>query len=82
MSVYMATNVYSNRMFGDAVFLLDAGLQIVPSDMGSRPLNGMHGFAPEDEDSFAVILSNTDLPENVNSVVDYFNFMIERAKNL
>ena len=71
-----------DRMFGDAVFLLDAGLQIVPSDMGSRPLNGMHGFAPEDEDSFAVILSNTDLPENVNSVVDYFNFMIERAKNL
>ncbi len=72
----------TDRMFGDAIFLLDAGIQIVPSDMGSKPLNGMHGFAPEDEDSFAAILSNTDLPENINSVADYFDFMIERANDL
>ena len=72
----------SDRIFGDAIFLLDAGIQIVPSDMGGKPLNGMHGFAPEDEHSFAVILSNTTIPESVSNVADYFNFMTERADKL
>ncbi len=72
----------ADRMFGDGIFLLDAGLQIVPSDMGDKPLNGMHGFLPEDEDSFAAILSNEPLPEKVERVADYFNFMTERAENL
>ncbi len=71
-----------DRMFGDAIFLLDAGIQIVPSDMGDKPLNGMHGFVPEDEHSFAVILSNESLPENIEKVADYFNFMVERAEKL
>lgn len=72
----------SDRRFGDAIFLLDAGWQIVPSDMGARALNGMHGFAPENQHSFAAILSNEPLPEKVEKVADYFDFMIERAKNL
>lgn len=71
-----------DRMFGDAIFLLDAGIQIVPSDMGDKPLNGMHGFIPENEYSFAAILSNESLPENIEYVADYFNFMIERAEKL
>ena len=72
----------TDRIFGDAIFLLDAGIQIVPSDMGDKPLNGMHGFAPENEHSFAMILSNTPIPEKVKNVADYFNFMTERAENL
>lgn len=71
-----------DRAFGDGIFLLDAGLQIVPSDMGEKPLNGMHGFSPEDEHSFAAILSNTDFPESVKHVSDYYNLMLERADNL
>ena len=39
----------------------------------------MHGFIPEDQHSFAAMLSNTALPENIEHVADYFNFMIERA---
>ena len=72
----------ADRMFGDAIFLLDAGIQIAPSDMGEKPLNGMHGFAPEEEHSFAAILSNTPIPEYVENVADYFKFMTERADNL
>ena len=72
----------ADRAFGDAIYLLDAGIQIVPSDMGSKPLNGMHGFIPADKHSCAAILSNTELPENIEHVADYFNFMIERADNL
>lgn len=72
----------ADRAFGDAIFLLDAGVQIVPSDMGSKPLNGMHGFAPEDEHSFAAVLSDTPLPQEMEKVAHYFKFMIERASLL
>lgn len=71
-----------DRAFGDGIFILEAGIQIVPSDMGGVPLNGMHGFIPEDIHSPAAILSNTALPENIKHVADYFNFMIERANEL
>ena len=72
----------ADRAFGDGIFLLDAGIQIAPSDMGGKPLNGMHGFAPEDEHSFAAILSNTPLPQELEHVADYFDLMIERAGKL
>ena len=72
----------SDRIFGDEIFLLDAGIQIVPSDMGEKPLNGMHGFVPEDENSYAAVLSNTALPENLEHIADHFNFMVERAGKL
>ena len=72
----------SDRAFGDEIFLLDAGIQIVPSDMGGIPLNGMHGFIPENEHSYAAALSNEALPQELEHVADYFNFMIERAGNL
>ena len=70
----------ADRSFGDAVFLMDAGVQIAPSDMGTKPLNGMHGFAPEDKDSFAVILSNDDVPPEIRRVADYFNLMKRRIE--
>ena len=71
-----------DRAFGDGIFLLDAGVQIAPSDMGGKPLNGMHGFVPENEHSYAAILSNEALPAGMEKVADYFNFMIERAEAL
>ena len=72
----------TDRMFGDAIFLLDAGIQIVPSDMGGKPLNGMHGFIPENEHSYASVLANLPIDENINQISDYFKFMIERAEEL
>ena len=72
----------SDRLFGDEIFLLNPGIQIVPSDMGGIPLNGMHGFAIDDIHSFAAIMSNQEIPPHVNKVADYFNFMIERAQEL
>ena len=67
----------ADRYFGDAIFLMDPGIQIAPSDMGARALNGMHGFAPEDKDSQAVILSTDEIPERVKRVADYFGLMKE-----
>ena len=68
----------ADRSFGDAIFLMDPGIQIVPSDMGMRPLNGMHGFAPEDKDSQAVVLSTDEIPAHILRVADYFGLMEER----
>ena len=68
----------ADRHFGDAIFLMDPGIQIAPSDMGIKPLNGMHGFAPEDKDSQAAILSNAEFPDDVHRVADYFGLMKAR----
>ena len=72
----------ADRKFGDAIFLLDPGIQIVPSDMGKKPLNGMHGFAPEDKDSQAAVLSTAEIPEDVRRVADYFGLMKRRIEEL
>ena len=66
-----------DHKFGDAIFLADAGIQFCPSDMGVKPLNGMHGFDPDDEDSLACWLSTVPVPENVSRVCDYFRVMTE-----
>lgn len=69
----------TDRRFGDAIFLMEPGVQIVPSDMGLKPLNGMHGYAPEDQDSYAAILSNAEIPSEIQQVSDYFDWMIKAA---
>ncbi|MBQ7206592.1 MAG: alkaline phosphatase family protein [Lentisphaeria bacterium] len=70
----------ADRLFGDAIFLMAPGIQIVPSDMGNVPLNGMHGFSPEDKDSQAVVLSTDEIPERVRCVSDYFGLMKQRVE--
>lgn len=64
-----------DHKFGDAIFLADAGVQFCPSDMGVKPLNGMHGFDPDDEDSDACWLSTVPVPDDVTRVCDYFKAM-------
>lgn len=64
-----------DHKFGDALFLADAGMQITPSDMGIKPLNGMHGFDPADKDSFTAYLSTAPAPESLKRVADYFAIM-------
>jgi len=50
----------------------------VPSDMGVKPLNGMHGFVPDDKDSQACWLSTEPVPDGVARVCDYFKVMSAR----
>jgi hypothetical protein len=66
-----------DRKFGDAIFLANAGVQFCPSDMGVKPLNGMHGFDPADPDSDACWLSTAPVPEGVTRVCDYFRVMAD-----
>lgn len=64
-----------DKKFGDAIFLAETGWQFAPSDMGAKPLAGMHGFDPADEDSRACWLSTVPVPESVTRVRDYFGAM-------
>lgn len=70
---------FQGNKYGDEIFLLDPGIQIVPSDMGNSPLKGMHGFSPDDKDSAAAAISNTHIPEYVKSLCDYFELMKNAA---
>ncbi|MBV1883293.1 MAG: alkaline phosphatase family protein [Pseudomonadales bacterium] len=60
----------SDKKFGELFFLMTPGILINPSFMGLQVIPGMHGFHPEDKDSFATILSNREIDENINSITD------------
>ena len=65
----------NDRKFGDALFIAEPGVQFCPSDMGVKPLPGMHGYDPADEDSLACWLSTEPVPDSVRRVRDYFAVM-------
>ncbi len=75
---------FPDHKCGDAIFLLEPGIQICPSDMGARPMAGMHGYIPEDSNSTAALLSNVPLEPDtaVGHVSDYFAVMCRRIEAL
>ena len=74
---------FPDHKFGEAIFLLDSGLQIIPSDMALKPLPGMHGYDPRDRDSHAAILSTRPLDDcQVRDVADFFHLMRKRIDQL
>ena len=71
-----------DRYFGDEIFFMNVGIQVIPSDMGEHPLNGMHGFEPTDERSLAAVLSNVAIPDDVREVKDYFELMVSSIEEI
>lgn len=76
---------FDDNMYGELILLLDPGWQIEPCDMGRKSLPGMHGYAPEDKDSYASFLSEIPIDSPPSWVGDYFKIMkakiLELAKN-
>jgi predicted AlkP superfamily pyrophosphatase or phosphodiesterase len=70
---------FPDNMYGKNILLMDPGWQISPSDMGKKALPGMHGFSPEDKESYASFLSNVEMEEKPEWVGDYFKLMMIRA---
>ena len=54
---------FEDSRYGNLIFLMNPGVQIAPGFMGRTPCKGMHGYDPEDADSYASISSNRTLPE-------------------
>ena len=61
---------FEDRRFGEIIFLMDAGKLICPSYMSYAPVQGMHGFFPDDKDMEASYLSNVSLQEPLKHIKD------------
>lgn len=66
---------FPDHRYGDGIFLLDPGIQIVPSDMGAKPIPGMHGYSPDDRDSEACLLSTAPLSYKPSGIAGFFTMM-------
>lgn len=68
---------FPDHQYGEAIFLMRSGVQMLPSFMGSRFTAGIHGFHPDDPDSTAAISSNQPLPATgLASIHDIFSLML------
>jgi predicted AlkP superfamily pyrophosphatase or phosphodiesterase len=67
--------LFEDGMYGELVFLMNSGIQIVPSFMGIKQIKGMHGYAPADADSAASICSNRKLPRDLTKIHQIYHLM-------
>ena len=61
---------HEDQKFGELFFLMDPGMLINPSFMGLNVIPGMHGYDPRDKHSYATILSNQPIGDDINSITD------------
>jgi hypothetical protein len=71
---------FEDRRYGELIFLMNPGVLIVPSFMGKRAPNGMHGFSPDHRDSDAVLMSNRPILQEPAHIRDTFRVMLELAR--
>jgi predicted AlkP superfamily pyrophosphatase or phosphodiesterase len=69
---------FEGQEYGQVIALADPGVLIVPSDMGRRPLVGMHGYDPTHPTSAAVLLTNFEPTTRVEHLRDLRGLMSER----
>jgi len=72
---------FKNDLYGELIFLLDAGKIICPSFMGKKPVAGMHGYAPEDPDSTALYVSTVKSEMSPADLTDMYALMLDEANN-
>ncbi len=66
---------FDQQRYGEEIFLLHAGNIICPSDMGRKPITGMHGYHPHDADSYASLLSNVKPITQLKAITDLCDLM-------
>ena len=72
--------LFPDRYFGELIFLVKEGVLIVPSHMGERPIRAMHGYHPRDPQSYAALLSNQTIPEDIQAIPDIYRLMTRDAE--
>lgn len=70
---------FEDRQFGDLFFLMKEGVLIVPSHMGERPIRAMHGYHPNDKHSYAAMMSNQTLEEELTAIPHIGTLMMKEA---
>jgi predicted AlkP superfamily pyrophosphatase or phosphodiesterase len=71
---------FEDGQYGDLIFLMNSGIQMVPSFMGIKQLGGMHGYQPTDTDSFAAISSNRPIPESITKIQHIHQLMLDELE--
>jgi len=73
--------LFDDRYFGELIYLVKEGVLIVPSHMGERPICAMHGYHPNEKQSYAVVCTNQpQIPLEVSSIPDMFKLMTREAE--
>jgi len=67
---------FPDHAYGDAVFLCDPGVLILPSFMGHEPLRGMHGYHPDDIDSYTTLLADPPPASPPGSILDLASILL------
>jgi len=67
---------FDDGQYGDLVFLMDSGIQMVPSFMGAKACKGMHGYHPSAADSHASISSNRPIPPDITKIQHIHQLML------
>jgi hypothetical protein len=71
---------FPDRYFGELIFLVKEGALIVPSHMGERPITAMHGYHPDDPQSYALLCTNQEtIPSTVEAIPHIYNLMTAEA---
>jgi len=72
---------FDDGYFGHLIFLVKEGVLIVPSHMGERPIRAMHGYHPNDPQSYAALLTNQkEIPSEIQSIPDIYRLMTRDAQ--
>ncbi len=72
---------FSDYHFGELIFLVREGVLIVPSHMGQRPIRAMHGYHPDEPQSYAALCANVlDVPDDIDAIPDVFRLMTRDAE--
>jgi hypothetical protein len=66
---------FEDRRFGEVVFLMNPGVLVLPSYMGATAPAGMHGFTPDHEDSYAVLMTDRSIDPAPTEIADLFGVM-------
>ena len=71
---------FKDRYFGELIFLVKEGVLIVPSHMGEKPIRAMHGYHPDEPQSYACLCTNQlSIPDEVTAIPDIFHLMTRDA---
>jgi hypothetical protein len=66
---------FTESLYGETIFLMNTGSIINPSYMGNKAPQGMHGYDIKDGAMDAVLVSNSEIEENIKDVKDIFKIM-------
>jgi hypothetical protein len=70
---------FEDSQFGECCFVMNGGVQIVPSFMGQKGCKGMHGYHPDEDDTYSAMLSSEPLPKELTSIEQIFWLMVKET---